>query len=446
LPEDAARTDLPVFGLRRKSPWTPGCKNYVAAGLVIFVFVFGCSAWLSTARDLHEPHQYLGGEYYNIGRAIADGRGFSDPFAERTGPTAWMPPLLPTLIAGLLLVTGTRANTAVAVVLLNNLALVAVGLTVYGIARQCHRRMSPWVAVGFYLLWLAIFRYWTFELTHDVWLLMLGSNALALGAYWYTMGGRMTAWIWGATGGLLSLCSPALAFAWACLTSTFLLRATGDRRPWILALLLAMVIASPWTLRNALVFHRFIPVKSNLFFDAYLSNYEDPDGLLDAATLTRHPYVWPKSRLEYARLGEVDYTGEYRKLFLRTLKQDPATLFRKIGNRVLALFRYPIMDERKESKAELPIKRAIYALPFCVLLLSIWIRGPHQRLLRVLSGITLAYLLTYVLVSFSIRYLLPLTPIMILLFFLGIDQIAYRADGWRRRLPASLAQDASSTA
>jgi len=35
----------------------------------------------------------FGYEMGRIGRAIATGRGFSDPFDWRTGPTAWEPPL-----------------------------------------------------------------------------------------------------------------------------------------------------------------------------------------------------------------------------------------------------------------------------------------------------------------------------------------------------------------
>ena len=38
---------------------------------------------------------HLGGEYYNIAKAIVAGKGFSDPFNGATGPTAWMPPLYP---------------------------------------------------------------------------------------------------------------------------------------------------------------------------------------------------------------------------------------------------------------------------------------------------------------------------------------------------------------
>src|SRR5258708_34344357 len=42
----------------------------------------------------------FGFEMGRIGRAIATGRGFSDPFDWQTGPTAWEPPLYPYLIAG----------------------------------------------------------------------------------------------------------------------------------------------------------------------------------------------------------------------------------------------------------------------------------------------------------------------------------------------------------
>src|SRR6266404_1592217 len=44
----------------------------------------------------------LGGEYYQIARSLAAGDGFASPFKEPTGPTAWMPPLLPAVLAALL--------------------------------------------------------------------------------------------------------------------------------------------------------------------------------------------------------------------------------------------------------------------------------------------------------------------------------------------------------
>src|SRR5689334_4570267 len=45
---------------------------------------------------------HLGAEYFNIARSLTAGQGFANPFPEATGPTAWMPPVLPLLLAGLL--------------------------------------------------------------------------------------------------------------------------------------------------------------------------------------------------------------------------------------------------------------------------------------------------------------------------------------------------------
>src|SRR5213080_4789813 len=47
-------------------------------------------------------NRHLGAEYLSIAEALVAGRGFADPFKEQTGPTAWMPPVYPALLAGLL--------------------------------------------------------------------------------------------------------------------------------------------------------------------------------------------------------------------------------------------------------------------------------------------------------------------------------------------------------
>ncbi len=44
---------------------------------------------------------HIGAEYNCIAEAIVNGRGFSDPFYVESGPTAWMPPALPYIQAGL---------------------------------------------------------------------------------------------------------------------------------------------------------------------------------------------------------------------------------------------------------------------------------------------------------------------------------------------------------
>src|SRR5689334_21192471 len=47
---------------------------------------------------LTDDHFGFGWEMGRVGRAIATGYGFSNPFDGLTGPTAWEPPLYPYLI------------------------------------------------------------------------------------------------------------------------------------------------------------------------------------------------------------------------------------------------------------------------------------------------------------------------------------------------------------
>src|SRR5712664_358859 len=47
-----------------------------------------------------EDHFAFGWEMGRVARSIALGQGFSNPYGDNTGPTAWEPPLYPYLIGG----------------------------------------------------------------------------------------------------------------------------------------------------------------------------------------------------------------------------------------------------------------------------------------------------------------------------------------------------------
>src|SRR5215831_2059375 len=61
----------------------------------------------------------IGTEVTRIAASIAGGRGFSSPFSQPTGPSAWIPPVYPYLLAGIFYVFGafTAASYWVAVML-----------------------------------------------------------------------------------------------------------------------------------------------------------------------------------------------------------------------------------------------------------------------------------------------------------------------------------------
>src|SRR5262245_26116570 len=94
--------------------WVP-----LLPAIVLAVTIVACSIYANLSFAVKSPAHYrffppfkphvnanlndhLGGEYFNMARSLAAGEGFAHPFDGPTGPTAWQPPVLPTILAGLL--------------------------------------------------------------------------------------------------------------------------------------------------------------------------------------------------------------------------------------------------------------------------------------------------------------------------------------------------------
>src|SRR6185369_15659625 len=94
-------------------------------------------------------NHHLGAEYFQIAQSIYAGEGFSSPFREKTGPTAWMPPALPALLAGLLWICdGNRDAVMAVVIVLQVLVLIGTGLLVLTLARRTTARLWTLAAAG----------------------------------------------------------------------------------------------------------------------------------------------------------------------------------------------------------------------------------------------------------------------------------------------------------
>ncbi|HJT78975.1 MAG TPA: hypothetical protein VJ739_17395, partial [Gemmataceae bacterium] len=203
----------PVHALvRRRFPLVPA--------VLLAVAVCACAVYANLSFAVKNPANYryfppflpgsnrnlnrhLGAEYFNIARSLAVGKGFADPFGRQTGPTAWMPPALPTLLAGLLWACDGNRDAVIAVVIFLQVAtLIGTGLLVLALARRTTRRVGPAaVAVVFFLAALFDFK-GCFQITHDSWLVMLALDLLIAGACWLRPLARwQTAAGWGLFGG-----------------------------------------------------------------------------------------------------------------------------------------------------------------------------------------------------------------------------------------------------
>jgi hypothetical protein len=379
----------------------------------------------------------LGHEYFNIARSLAGGEGFAHPFAGRTGPTAWMPPVLPTILAALWwLCDGNRAAVLTVVLVVQALVLILTGLLTLAIAQQSTQRIRPGVVAGIFiaaLLWN--FRD-CFQANGDRWITLLALDLMVAGFYWgrpLQSGSRAACW--GVFGGLCALTSPVAGFAWGVLSLAVGVRERAWTRLALMALLTAVTVA-PWTIRNYLVFGRWIPVKSNLAYEMYQSHCLQPDGILQGRTLGLHPYQpTSRERREYDALGETAYMDRKAEQFRQAVAADPLDFLDRVAARLLcATLWYVPMDRSPAEDASWMAwgLRLTQPLPFISLvgLVLIGVRERLQPVVWTAIAIYWLYLMPYVFTSYYGRYAFPLLPLKVLLIVWALDWL------WRWRGPS----------
>jgi len=379
-------------------------------------------------------NHHLGGEYLFIARAIVDGKGFSNPFEVETGPTAWMPPLYPYILAGIIALLNSKALIVFFVVLFKNIVLVAAGLLIYAIAKKTRTTLRAEVAVALYGLYLLVFFKWFFQLTHDEWLLLLLVCILYPWAV-HIRDSRVRfgqSCAWGGFGGICMLASPILGAVWgATAVLTMARRHTVKLLP--VSLLVCAAVCLPWLVRNYMVFDRFILMKSNMYFDLYTASYETERGLFTETTFVRqHPLWTVKSdpTAPYRVLGEMKFMDMYKDTFKQAFTADPGKYVAAVGNRFVGAFIiYPPYCEHEPSVIESPgaPKLILHVLPFLGII-TILLAGKKQYAVYTLTaaGIIVLYLMPYVLVNYYNRYGIPLTPLKVLCLFWGLDIVAAR--------------------
>src|ERR1035437_9008655 len=120
-----------------------------------------------------EDHFQFGWEAARIARALITGYGYSDPFANaflaHTGPTAWLPPLYPLLLAAIFRVFGVFTPASAWVLFTIQSAFsAATALATWEIPARCFsRRVALWSA-WIWALYPAAMQYavrWPWEMT-----------------------------------------------------------------------------------------------------------------------------------------------------------------------------------------------------------------------------------------------------------------------------------------
>lgn len=261
----------------------------------------------------------------HIAYSLATGKGFASPFQRDSGPTAWLTPIYPLLVAGISKIFGvyTRASFFAAVFL----NIIFSSTTCVPIFYAGKRVTSLAAGAGAAWLW-ALFPNAILIPFEWIWDTSLAALLAAI-ILWATVGladrRRWRYWIgYGLLWGVTLMTNPALLSVFLVLLGWLIWhrRVRGRFRLGkpAMAAILALVCCIPWTARNFIVFHRFIPFRSNLSYELYIGNNEN----YDERHRGRPPVITQDlETLRYLRMGEIAFMDEERKKALQFIQSHP---------------------------------------------------------------------------------------------------------------------------
>lgn len=317
----------------------PQLAFFRAPWLIFWVAFAVRVAYLTLAHTYHirpyDNHFSFGWEMGRVARALVTGHGYADPFRGHTGPTAWIAPLYPLLLAGVFKLLGVYSVQSAWVMLtLNSLFSALTALAVWEIGARCFDlRVALWSA-WIWALYPAAMQYavrWVWEMSLTT---MLFAFVLVLALRMRNIGGEardarkaMTIRRWlgfGLLWGLIGLSNPTLLiFLPAC--GLWVLAGAGrlwlrQVGPVIASALVCAACLAPWTARNWLAFGQFVPMRGNFGAEIYLGNGPGATGLLMEYN---QPMQSPEQLRLYKKMGEIAYAKMRGRAAMKVIRAHP---------------------------------------------------------------------------------------------------------------------------
>ncbi len=260
----------------------------------------------------------------NVAESLVAGRGFGSPF-QSVQLSAIMPPVYPLIVAGIFLVFGIHTAASIfAAHALNCLLSALACIPVFLLARRSFgERVAWWAAWAWafspYGIYFAAAWAWS---TH---LLLLCLCWLLVFAQKMERSPGLALWAgFGLLAGFAGLTEPSVLAVIPFLMALACWRLARDRKRWLSPALTASVTLAaalaPWMIRNALVFHRFIPMRDSMGLELWMGN----NGYSERWTSDQlHPLHDARELADYNRMGETAYMAHKKEQALEYIHQHP---------------------------------------------------------------------------------------------------------------------------
>lgn len=279
----------------------------------------------------YEDHFGFGWEMGRVARSLATGHGYANPFDHPSGPTAWVTPLYPLILAGVFKLFGVYTAVSAWVILAFNCLLNALVVrTTWEIATRCFNRdvavWSAWIwalypaAMQFAVKWV-----WEVSLTGFLFscILVLALRMRGIGERGHE-GDPASLGRWAAFGvlwGLATLSSASIAvflpFCGLWVVGSFSnLRRQIPRIALASAVFLCCIL--PWSIRNAIAFHHFVPMRTNFGAELWADNVPGTNGMVIGS-----PVALPKDEALLDQMGEYAYSRWRGQMAVAQIRQNP---------------------------------------------------------------------------------------------------------------------------
>jgi len=322
-----------------------------------------------------------------IARSLVTGHGFGSTFHDYAGLTAWLAPGYPALVAVVFTFFGIETHaSAVVLMLLNAIFSSLTALLVCKLGSRIFDRTTGLIAGWAWAVCpaAAIFPFL-------IWDTCLSTLMLSWAVVTWIAADSTKRWVWsGAVWGLAGLVNPSLLAPLPLLMASSLWREKNWKSCARISLSCGLLLL-PWSVRNELVFHRFVPIRSNMWAEIYFGNVD----------FSLHP-LGPS--MEYQRLGEIAFVDRLQQGTVEYIRSSPLRFARVTIKRTVLFWIGPV--------TWLPLTIPLALGTLCGLGLAIGNAGRRSLPLVVpLLSYPLVYFISYV---YS-RYRHPIEPFMYLL-------------------------------
>jgi 4-amino-4-deoxy-L-arabinose transferase-like glycosyltransferase len=382
-------------------------------------------------------------ETERVAWSVASGHGFAGLWVGLPGPTAWLAPVYPYLLALVYKISGMDFSMAHNLAQTINCAFSAATCwPIYAVGKKIfHQRIglaSAWVwvflptAIQMPLEWI-----WDQSLSALLLCLLLcvtlqlreNSSPLKWAAY-------------GLFWALAALTNPSL-----CVLLPFFLgwlffqrRRNGlnSQQLVVSTVLLFILGLLPWTIRNYRVMGTFIPVKSNLGMELWLGN--NP-GVKHVWTPKLNPLASPEELRPLMEVGEVKYNRLKEKAAIAFIRENPGVFLRLTLERFLDAWtaKYEIQTERWVVALHVGAEYEVFYSLFSVLAIAgmVLATRAHGTDSLPLSFCLVFFPMIYYVTHTRAHYRHPIDPVMTILSVYAVGYLwPDRTTGDRTLQPA----------